>query len=124
MQLNSSFPWCQAERDYWDRLKKPVNWVVVTSAKYDNKTYAAQWYEATNWNEKSLSEKISVIKARFKNGSMMGRFNPAPFRSFPTAENTKERLFKEKFDLIERLGYKLDIPWKDYLGATHFIKFY
>ena len=54
---------------------------------------------------------------------MLGRYNPAPYKPFPTAENYAERMFKKTHDAIYGKGYVLDIPWTDYLGNTYYIKF-
>ena len=39
-----------------------------------------------------------------------------------TMANYTDRMFKKKMDAIQGAGQFLDIPWKDYLGATHTIK--
>ena len=122
IKLGGSFAWCQDERSYWEQFKK-VNWGITHPVKYDNTLYSALWHEPTNWLEKPLSERLAILKEKHKHSHMLGRYNPAAFKPFPTAENYTERMFKKTHDAIYGKGYVLDIPWTDYLGNTYYIKF-
>ena len=122
IKLGDSLPWCQAERDYWQQFIK-IDWGITHPAKYDNTLYSALWYEPTNWLEKQLPERLAILKEKHKHSHMLGRYNPAPYKPFPTAENYAERMFKKTHDAIYGKGYVLDIPWTDYLGNTYYIKF-
>jgi hypothetical protein len=122
MKLGDSFSWLQDERDYWQKFTK-VNWGIVHPAKYDNTLYSAKWYEPTNWSQKPMTERLFILKEKHKHSHMLGRYRPAPYKPFPTAENYAERMFKKTHDAIYGKGYLLDIPWTDYLGNTHYVKF-
>ena len=102
--------------------KKNVDWGLVKQAPYSNTLHSAHWYQATNWNEKPLDERIKILVDLRKGQSMMGRYVNPPFSPFPTMANYTDRMFKKKMDAIQGAGQFLDIPWKDYLGATHTIK--
>lgn len=122
MKLGDSFSWLQDERDYWQKFTK-VNWGIVHPAKYDNTLYSAKWYEPTNWSQKPMTERLFILKEKHKHSHMLGRYRPAAYKPFPTLENYNERMFKKTHDAIYGKGYLLDIPWTDYLGNTHYVKF-
>ena len=122
IKLGGSFAWCQDERSYWQKYIK-IDWGVIHPAKYDNTLYSAQWYEPITWSEKPMAERLFILKEKHKHSHMLGRYKPAPYQPFPTAENYAERMFKKTHDAIYNKGYVLDIPWTDYLGNTHYVKF-
>ena len=119
-QLGESI-WGQRERDYHAKLKKPVDWGLVKQAPYDNVTYTYHSYQATNWNDKPIDERIRLLVDLRKGQSMMGRYVNPPFSPFPTMANYTDRMFKKKMDAIQGAGQFLDIPWTDYTGITHTI---
>ena len=123
MELQTSFDWCQAERNYHSQFKKVVDWGLVNTAPYDNTTYTYHGYQATNWSGKPIDERIRLLVDLRKGQSMMGRYKNPPFAPYPTLANYTDRMFKKKMDAIDGAGQFLDIPWKDYLGVTHTIKF-
>ena len=114
--------WGQSERDYHSKLKKNVDWGLVKQAPYDKTLYRGKFYQATNWSAKPLDERIKLLVDLRKGQSMMGRYMNPPFSPFPTMANYTDRMFEKKMDAIQGAGQFLDIPWKDYLGATHSIK--
>ena len=120
-QLGQSI-WAQSERDFHEKLIKPVDWGVVNTAPYDNVTYSAHWYSSSNWNQIPLEKRIKILTEARVGQSMMGRYVNPPFSPFPTMANYTDRMFKKKMDAIQGAGQFLDIPWKDYLGETHIIK--
>ena len=122
IKLGGSFAWCQDERNYWQKFIK-IDWGITHPAKYDNTTYSAKWYEPTNWNDKPFADRMAILKTKHKHSHMLGRYKPAPYKPFPTLENYNERMFKKTHDAIHAKGYLLDIPWTDYLGNTHYVKF-
>lgn len=113
--------WSQQERDYHAKLKKPVDWGLVKQAPYSNTLHSANWYQATNWNEKPLDERIKILVDLRKGQSMMGRYKNPPFSPFPTMANYTDRMFKKKMDAIYGAGQVIGIPWTDYLGVTYTI---
>ena len=112
--------WGQEERDYHAQKNK-VDWGVVNVAPYDNITYSAHWYSASNWSEKPLTERIQILTDARKGQSMMGRYKNPPFQPFPTMANYADRMFKKKMDAIQGAGQYLDIPWCSYEGITYTI---
>jgi hypothetical protein len=121
MKLGDSLPWCQAERDYWKQFIK-IDWGLVNTSPYDNTTYSYYGYQATNWNEKPIADRIRILVDLRKGQSMMGRYQNPPFAPYPTIYNYRDRVFKRVMDNIQGAGQYLDIPWKDYVGVTHTIK--
>ena len=93
--------WGQSERDYHSKLKKPVDWGLVKQAPYSNTLHSAHWYQATNWNEKPIDERIKILVDLRKGQSMMGRYMNPPFSPFPTMANYTDRMFKKKMDAIQ-----------------------
>jgi len=118
MELDSSFDWCSAERKYHTK-KKVVDWGLVKQAPYDNTTYTYNGYQATNWIEKPIDERIRLLVDLRKGQSMLGRYKNPPFQPFPTMANYTDRVFKRVMDNIQGAGQYLDIPWTCYLGVTH-----
>ena len=120
MELDSSFDWCNAERKYFTK-KKVVDWELVNTAPYDNTTYTYHGYQATNWLEKPMDERIRLLVDKRKGQSMMGRYKNPPFAPYPTLANYTDRMFKKKMDAIQGAGQYLDIPWTSYEGITYTI---
>tara|TARA_B110000858_G_scaffold137500_1_gene156175 strand:- start:30 stop:329 length:300 start_codon:yes stop_codon:yes gene_type:complete len=89
---------------------------------FKSHTIKPDWYDASNWSEKPLEERVRILTNQRKGQSMMGQFRPAPKVNYPTAENDSERRFKIKSDAIYNAGQTLDIPWCDYLGVTRTMK--
>ena len=121
MELQASFNWCKAERKYHSQFKKAVDWGLVNTAPYDNTTYTYYGYQATNWSERPIDERIKHLVDLRKGQSMMGRYKNPPFAPFPTIYNYRDRVFKRVMDNIQGAGQYLDIPWTDYLGEIHSI---
>lgn len=113
--------WGQQERDYHAKLKTHVDWGAVNTAPYDNITYSAHWYSASNWNEKPLDERIKILTEARKGQSMMGRYKNPPYAPYPTIYNYKDRVFKRVMDEIYGAGQVIGIPWTDYTGIKHTI---
>tara|TARA_B110000858_G_C17772189_1_gene460225 strand:+ start:1362 stop:1742 length:381 start_codon:yes stop_codon:yes gene_type:complete len=122
MELQESFDWCKAERKYHSQFNKGVDWGLVNTSPYDNTTYSYYGYQATNWNEKPIADRIRILVDLRKGQSMMGRYRNPPFAPYPTIYNYRDRVFKRVMDNIQGAGQYLDIPWKDYVGVTHTIK--
>jgi len=122
IKLGSSLAWCQEERSYWEKFIK-IDWGVVHPVKYDNTTYSAIWYAPTNWNDKPFNQRIKILVEARVGQSMLGRYKNPPFQPFPTMANYTDRVFKKKMDAIQGAGQFLDIPWTDYKGIKHYIKF-
>ena len=119
--LGSSI-WATEERNYHAKLKRPVDWSLVKQAPYDNTTYTYYGYQATNWNDKPIDERIKILTGARKGQSLMGRYKNPPYAPYPTKYNYADRIFKQKMDAIQGAGQFLDIPWTDYTGITHTIK--
>ena len=120
MDLNSSFDWCSEEREHFTK-KKVVDWGLVKQAPYNNTLYSAHWYQATNWSEKPVDERIKILVKARVGQSMLGRYKNPPFSPFPTMANYTDRMFKKKMDAIQGAGQYLDIPWASYEGITYTI---
>ena len=120
MNLESSFDWCSAERKYFTK-KKVVDWNVVNIASYDNTLYRGKFYQATNWLEKPIDDRIRLLVSLRKGQSMLGRYKNPPFAPYPTLANYTDRMFKKKMDAIQGAGQYLDIPWASYEGITYTI---
>ena len=120
MNLNSSFDWCSEEREHFTK-KKVVDWGLVKQAPYNNTLYSAHWYQATNWSEKPVDERIRLLVSLRKGQSMLGKYRNPPFAPYPTSANYYDRMFKKKMMAIEKAGQFLDIPWKSYEGITYTI---
>lgn len=119
MELQASFDWCKAERKYHSQFKKAVDWGLVNTAPYDNTTYSYYGYQATNWNEKPIADRIRILVDLRKGQSMMGRYQNPPFAPYPTIYNYRDRVFKRVMDNIQGAGQYLDIPWTSYQGITY-----
>ena len=119
MDLDSSFDWCSAERKHFTK-NRSVDWGVVNTAPYDNITYTAHWYSASNWSTKPLDERVKILTNARKGQSMMGAYRPAPYAPYPTAENYAERVFKRIHDNISGKGYVMGIFWQDYKGKRFY----
>lgn len=85
---------------------------------FKSHTIKPDWYEASNWSEKSLDERVRILVEARKGQSMMGQFRPAAKTNYQTAESESERKFKKTSDAIYGAGQVLDIPWTDYKGIT------
>tara|TARA_B100000767_G_scaffold264053_1_gene278491 strand:- start:1015 stop:1380 length:366 start_codon:yes stop_codon:yes gene_type:complete len=119
IELGGSFAWCSAERSYH---KKPYipDWGLVKQAPYSNTLHKANWYQATNWNEKPIQERITILVNAKKGQTMLGQYRPAPYAPYPTAENYKERVTKRIFDNITGAGQTFGIFYSDYLGNKYY----
>lgn len=89
---------------------------------FKSHTIKADWYEASNWSQKSLDERVRILTEARKGQSMMGQFRPAPKTKYQTAESEAERKFKKTSEAIYNAGQVLDIPWTDYKGVTRIMK--
>lgn len=89
---------------------------------FKSHTIKPVWYEATNWSEKPLEERVRILTEKRKGQSMMGQFRPAAKTNYQTAESESERKFKKTNDAIYSAGQVLDIPWTDYKGVTRIMK--
>jgi|TARA_B110000858_G_scaffold194300_1_gene248431 hypothetical protein len=119
IELGGSFAWCSTERSYHHKPYKP-DWGLVKQAPYDNTTYSYHSYQASNWINKPLEDRLKLLVAAHKGQSMMGIYRPAPYAPYPTAENYKERVTKRIFDNITGAGQKFGIFYSDYLGNRYY----
>ena len=120
MDLNSSFDGCSAERRYFTK-KKVVDWGLVEQSPYNNTLYRGKFYQATNWVEKPIDDRIRLLVSLRKGQSMLGRYKNPPFAPYPTLANYTDRMFKKKIDAIQQAGQYLDIPWTSYEGINYTI---
>ena len=95
--------WATEERAYHARNRR-VAWGVVNSAPYDNTTYTYHGYQATNWNDKPIDERIKLLTDARKGQSMLGKYRNPPYAPYPTKYNYADRIFKQKMDAIEGAG--------------------
>jgi len=117
--LGGSFAWCSAERSYHKKPYKP-DWGLVKQAPYSNTLHTCNWYQPTNWLDKPLAERVTMLVNARKGQSMLGQYRPAPYAPYPTAENYAERVFKRINDNITGKGYVFGMTWQDYLGNKYF----
>ena len=120
IELGGSFAWCSAERSYHKKPYKP-DWGLVKQAPYSNTLHSAHWYQATNWLEKPLDERVKILTDARKGQSMLGKYQNPPFAPYPTKYNYADRVFKRVMDEIYGAGQVIGIPWTDYLGVTYTI---
>ena len=117
--LGGSFAWCSDERSYHKKPYKP-DWGLVKQAPYSNTLHTCNWYQPTNWNNKPLVERITILVNARRGQSMLGQYRPAPYAPYPTAENYAERVFKRIHDNISGKGYVMGIFWQDYKGKRFY----
>lgn len=119
IELGGSFAWCSGERSYHKKTHKP-DWGLVKQAPYSNTLHSPNWSQTTNWNNKPLEERVTILVNARKGQSMMGAYRPAPYAPYPTAENYAERVFKRIHDNISGKGYVMGIFWQDYKGKRFY----
>ena len=60
IELGGSFAWCSDERSYHKKPYKP-DWGLVKQAPYSNTLHTANWYTPSNWNNKPLLERVTIL---------------------------------------------------------------